>query len=478
MTDRALLTSKLTPGLITLAGGLAFMALFFILLPHPAMIAPDSQGYLTWDISRTPGYPALLWLLQRLDPTLSALPFAQMGLFAVSAAVMIHLCHQARPAALGWSLCGLLVVANPFLWRYAMQMMTESPYISLTMLGFGCAVASLGKETPSWRMAGLAGLCIGLAILVRPTGYACWIALAFVPLAWPRRRLLGWLAFLGPVAVLIGGVSLWNGLHRGYYATQAFGGINLLGHVAFFVGPHPDQPAALQPLAAEIAADLAPAAQQIRGQTDPIRHYWMTAYGFNIALWDRMAPMLARRAPADISTDMQRQLWINDAAWSLSKSAIRAEPGEYVKQVLINFAAAWVIPAAASNAEIESVKTYLCEPAFQNFYCGSPELDSVGARGIPAAAATLKTILLGSAMLASLAVLGLYLLRRDGGGPLLGLLALASLFINGNHGLTALVEAALPRYSMAAWPFLCVMLAGLSIWLYKSGRGFLTRARF
>lgn len=154
----------------------------------------------------TPGYPAILAVALRLEgdsPRTTRLLQLRFGVLIVLLTFLLARALFGVPVAL---IAAALVAVNPFLVFISGYGLTENPY-TLFVLTALCLVTAK-RMTPAWRLC-VAGVALGLATLVRPTGFAMalWIAAALAVVAhglWPRARAallvfgVTWVAFVLP----------------------------------------------------------------------------------------------------------------------------------------------------------------------------------------------------------------------------------------------------------------------------------------
>ena len=447
------------------------MAAFMATLSRPDLLTFDSGSYLDWSPSRTFAYPALLWLIGRIDPSHSLVPYVQMALLVASAALMVAACHALRPAGVVWALAGMAILANPFIWRYAMQILAESLYISLCMLFVAAAALALRARPHGLAWLGPVGVVLGLVVLTRPDGYSLLAASAIGVVLWRPNWARAGAALVGPALACLLLASLVNWVARGTFATQISGGYNLVGNVAFLI--RPDLPGADTNGAARIAARLQAVSARLPPRTiaGARDHYWMTYFGYNPALHGTILPILVEEAGGDASargealSDPAIAKRVNALAWDISRSVLLRDPTAFGWHVAVHFAALWTFPSIGTAAEDRRVRGLVCAPALREAlgrgFCLSDSMHAL--RMIwPRGAVVAKDLVLVSLMGLSFALIpAVFLGQRT--SPVLALAGLAALSINAHHLLVALVEVGLERYALATWPFLAVMVAAAAL---------------
>lgn len=445
---------------LTLVIGVAFMALFTALLARPEFHTADSPGYLNWSILRTPGYPLVLSLVRMVDPTLGVLPYLQMAVFVISTAVLMQACHRVRPAAWLWTATGAAIVANPFLWRYAWTIMTDSLYSSSCMVFLACMAMALRPSPDRVRWLGLSGAVLGIAIMLRPSAYALLAASVVGVLLWLRPRIKLAAVLVAPALACVLLASAWNWSARGFFGTQVFAGYSLMGQAAFLVRPHEGDPHAA--LTARIVAELKPVADRLpQPFTQWSNYYWLVSEGYNHALWQIIVPDLdaevtrASAASGEELSENGKIQRINALAHDIALSAIRRDPVGYAWQAAVNFVGLWLLPAISSAEESQRVAALLCAPKSAGFFfCSDHRFQAriIVGKGVE----TAKEIALLLLMVLALSMpLAAVIFGQKYSLLILG--AVAALCIDANHALVALTVPGIPRYAIEMWPLLCVM---------------------
>lgn len=285
--------------LIVALSGVALMCgLTFVATP-PSMMDPDSPSYLSWSAIRTPGYPAFLSVVRIFDPELGHLPYFQMALLVAAGAFLAQAAARLGGPWWIWLLMGAGILGNPFIWRYAWKIVTDSLFITIVMVFLGCIAMALRRRPAglSWLFA--ASVILGAAILVRPVGYALLGVAPLIGLVWHGRRWAAVGAATLPAIAMLLAVSSWNLVNKGYFATQLFD-------------------------------------------------------GYNLGKYDHTLPATS---PVDLSMDVTTSSPVavakqnNARVWSIVVATIRHHPTDYIYHVLTNFAALWTLPDV-SSAEV------------------------------------------------------------------------------------------------------------------------------
>ena len=284
--------------IVALTGVALMCGLTFVATP-PSMMDPDSPSYLSWSAIRTPGYPAFLSVVRIFDPELGNLPYFQMALLVAAGAFLAQAAARLGGPWWIWLLMGAGILGNPFIWRYAWKIVTDSLFITLVMVFLGCIAMALRRRPAglSWLFA--ASVILGAAILVRPVGYALLGVAPLIGLVWHGRRWAAVGAATLPAIAMLLAVSSWNLVNKGYFATQLFDG--------YYIGKYDYTLPAISPV------DLS----------------------------------------MDVTTSSPVAVAKQNNAWARSKvvAIIRQHPTDYIYHVLTNFAALWTLPDV-SSAEV------------------------------------------------------------------------------------------------------------------------------
>ena len=449
--------------LITLLAGAVASAL--VLAAGAPLMQSDSAGYINWLPERTPGYPLFLAAIAWITPDYRALPLAQSALFVAATAFFCDALAVALRSRLAGIAVALAILGNPFLMRAMGIIMSEALYLTLVLAHFGCVLRSL--EDRRWRWAGLAGATLGLAILVRPVGYALLFGAPWLVLAWREARLARTALFGAAIAVLVLGASTGNLVFRGYFATQAFGGINLILHVATLAPPELE---GFDPAVTRATYDgLAPVRELENRTTGWERRtiVWMLTYNLK---WSILAPAQAAAAAGEAvwrtASPHWRPIAVNALATDFAKKAVRADFRGYCDIVAHQLYGLWFYAALTDRATADAVADLIKD---------RPGWDRAGfidanLKIVPAPVYWAKLALFGALLLIMLGAAAAPLLGRPLGA--LGYFAATSFCY---CGVVALVEAGLPRYSMMIWPAQCAVAAATLLYLAARWRAWRRR---
>ncbi len=399
--------------------------------------------YVEWQSIRTPGYPAFLSLVGLATPSFEALRPLQAAILVLGTsfigAAMARLMEQRWiPIAFGCA-----VYATYMLWKWTAQMYPEALFVPLTLAFLGASALALVTRWPAWVL--VAGTALGCAILVRPVGYAFVPALVFLGLAlWRHQGFRTPLYLAAPCFGILLATSVANGLARGYYATQEFGGINLLGQVAPLIPPEGFGDG----LSAQMGAAVAPYhAATKRAEGDVL--FWVTRQGYNPAIWGILVPISK-------AVDSEEGLSVNQEAWRVGLRAIRFDPPGYAAI----FTAHWYgmrtwrwISTAERSAESARVVTSGELAEFLGRYAKLSNL-----KLLPPALYHLK-LLLAAVVFLICTWLPVHALLRRLDDPVLNFAATSALCVHGYNFLIAAVEVAENRYAIAILPVAYLAIA-------------------
>ena len=300
----------------------------------------DSFSYLQGSVTRTVGYPLFLQAILAVFGDVRWVVPIQLNMLLASIVLM----GWAMGSLFRSRLIGLLVILSLFvttpLLLASCQILSEALYIPLICLHVAAAFMLFRTKS---RYASLwTGLTMGLAIAVRPAGYAL---LAGVPilllLLRDRWRQIGGFLLGGLGLTLIIAVAVQYERH-GLWGTQAFGGFSLIGHVAPIITDDLDTD--YPDLTRKIARRIGPFIQDLPKSSSLEEHWRKTSAMIGIVEFPHIIPEIAeyvRQTEPELG-DQERIIRINDIAMSISKSAIRIRPLWYTRHVLAHYYGLWI----------------------------------------------------------------------------------------------------------------------------------------
>ena len=290
-------------------------------------VFPDSEGYQMlaqlladanlsgYDGTRSPGYPILLTLLGNNPALLIAL---QM-LVGIGGSVLVfknlRLLKFSAVTALiiSLSLDSLLHVVF-----YETCILTESVTLFLMMLIFNILLNNYFEEKPVW-VEFLTGLLLAYLVMVKPfyiflpfTIYGFYILKNFYPKAFLNSKIV---IVVIPMTAFLSW-SYVNKMNTGYFVPTTFYGFNLAQNCVHFAEKAPKKYAFISDI-------------YVRHREKTIREGGDVA----MSIWSAY-PELQEKTKlsiADLSFELQ----------SFSKAAIKNNPGDYLKQVVVSWSDFW-----------------------------------------------------------------------------------------------------------------------------------------
>ena len=425
---------------------------FQLLRPAPAeLMQADSGSYLGFSAIRTAGYPLFLGLVEHLPGGLLGLPCLQLGFYGVTAWLLTVCFKRVSGSNLGGGLLLVLLLANGQVTRLSFMIMTESLFLSCLMLllALFCRLVQM----PRWPTLALASLVAGLAVLIRPAGYALLVALPMVSW-WSWRGALplkqAALAVVAPCLVVLGlGMAAYHAEH-GLWRTQSFVGSNLFGKAGAVVNVTREgaEPETIRWIAATVAPDRAVID---RAPTEFDRFRLLVPY-YDVWRWHTLDQAL----PARTGTSRDDPVALDRTMFRLSLAVIASAPAAYLGDVALNYAALWWLPDAMTHRQLANFRALTASlgplPDLGRYPAWHREHSDVGIwmlHGFMMAA--LASSLWWAWRLAASAV------TRAPVSPLERLGFVTGLLVQVSFLLTAVLQAGIPRYVWAMWPAIAVL---------------------
>ena len=413
------------------------------------MMQPDSVSYLEANIARTPAYPLILRVVQRLPGGLARLgPLQYLALLSAGLALAYRFAIVFGQPLLA-ALLAASILLNPLVVSYCFAVLPEAAFMALLMihLSFVLALAYGWQRTAAVG----AGATAAMLALTKPSGYAAVAGLGV--LAFVHRdewRRLAWLVI--PAAVLLLAFSAGNYLTRGLFATQAQGGYSRAAYVAHLLDeatptPYPD-------LARRIAARTSAARHELAEVPTLEAFYLLGANEYHVVesiVHDEIMAEIGRRHGITVTdakmfpSDTTVARLLNEMAGTLADAAIRWRPREYGRQIVANVYGLWWLPQVRSRAGAIAI-----EQELHAELAHSPALDRspIAFRVLPLPAYVAVRLWLGAVVMCGLAGL-VRVWSRD---RLLGTVGYVAVLLHGYFLLISLAQPGLPRYALAMWP--------------------------
>ncbi|MBV8777904.1 MAG: hypothetical protein JO258_11980, partial [Alphaproteobacteria bacterium] len=338
---------------MALAAALA-VAVQLVPAPQIDLMQRDSQGYLDFSPTRTAGYPLFLRAVEHLPGGLAALPLLQLSLYGLAALLLAAEFRRLTQSKLAGGALLVLLLGNTQVTRLSFMIMTEALFLAFLMLLLA-ALCRLARS-PRWQMLAVASLIAGVAVLVRPAGYALLLSLPGAAwwsgrggFPWPRALFA---AALPCLAVLAMGMVAYHAVH-GLWRTQSFLGSNLFGKAAAVIDTSPAGQQA--PDIGWMAACVAPDRAVIDRAPSWVDRFRLLGPYYDIWRWDT----LYRQLPARTGIAAGDAPALDAAMLRLSLRAIGAAPAAYAAEVARTYGAMWWLPDAMTGAELARFRALL-----------------------------------------------------------------------------------------------------------------------
>ncbi len=421
----------------------------------------DSESYLLFESHRTIGYPLFLWLVHVTDAEWGFLFAAQTLFLLAGLAALAHCLGRTLADPLAAVVALALLAGNASLAGFAGYMLAETPFAALLAFHLA-AIATLSRRF-TWRAAVTAGLTLGLAILMRPAGYAFLGALPGLFLLLATRRIAGTLAIMAMAALPLLGASAVNQARFGFFGTQDIGGYSLLGYTAHLIAP--GMASEFGDLPARIAEKAAPFRAEIDAAAFPHGAWRAAMNAYNPQLYTAVLPEIGAwiaRQPERVRPDMAY------VAGALAREAIRHDPRGYVRQAGANYYGLWLLsflpqgPVAARLAACAAAPEPGAPPLAEAKRMAAIE---AGSRVTPvdlfwAGATLVQFPALAIAFAACWLAIPLWFASAKR-GPAWRFAIYAALGVNAYFLGFATTQVALPRYSVVVEPWLIALLIAL-----------------
>jgi hypothetical protein len=343
--------------------GVLCLAFFFIAYHHAPpepFISGDSPGYIDFSSQRTAGYPVFLRFISWADGGLAiASPLQLAMLCAGTALFAIGLCHLLGSF---WSgLLGIvLVLGNYEIVKYSFWILTDGPFISLTLAMLGSV--ALWLATKKGAALASASVFFAAATTVRPDGIVLLPMLVIIYVAmWPAyrqpARALALLALPAAGVFALNAIA-YHSYHKSWQPNSVLG-INLLGKAARLAdGSEASDHKEWIANAVAIVSPLQP--RFAIGET------WMDRALISAPVYDGI------RHALDLFPGEKQLLSKEDlgdgahadrAMIGLAIDIIRAHELAYLHIVAENYAATWYIPQLLSRSDAKRLRDGIDEKA-------------------------------------------------------------------------------------------------------------------
>ena len=320
----------------------------YILMPTE-LIQPDSQGYISFDSSRTLGYPIFLWCIHSIFKTYAVVPVFQLFIYAVASyKLATSVKNISRNAVIPFLLLALLWL-NPGWTKCHFQIMTES--VSVSLLCFFVASLIKAHLTGSYRSLLYAGIFFALGIAIRP------INLHYLPVFigafyffYKKNPNVSWKNIGIAITVPIALYALNSGANSYVYKDArgpSFFAYNFLGKVGFFATP--DVPST-EPQFIKQLSERTHEFREMINQNESIQNYYqLTACYSDIIRYGILGKI-------ELSPEQ-----FNDKSFYTKRAVeiIKHYPWLYAKDVAIQFAALWLLLDVKMPSEKLSINSLI-----------------------------------------------------------------------------------------------------------------------
>ncbi len=442
-----------------LLGGLTILmgSFYLFLFSNTPLLQPDSSSYIKFSPIRPIGYPLFLWTIKTLTGSYKIVPFFQLSFyFAATFYGALNFYKLSKSLLLTVGLL-LGISLNIGFIKLFSSLLTD-------VLGGGFLLLFLGTLFSFIHQAQLKKIYViwsllGAACLIRPVFY-CLIGV--MPLLyfmnWPffRENLLRRSLFPLSVFLLILSLgSLGQYMNHGFFKSESFLGNNLVGKIGLIVDPSiPSKTPLLMHTFGEKSATI----QKILNKA-PTLHF---RYLLSVPYYDTVRfSLLPTFLPS-----LENQEDVDSFSKSLAFEVIKARPGEYAKDVLMNYCALWQLWDFYSFEERKELETLLYtfsseEPLKAMYGRSSIRAEANQKFGNPLIVKSVRGVLAVVFILSLLFPLSFLVLwiKRQSFSPMTLGGALTGVTLQSGYILTSLLQAGIARYALLFWPCVITLLA-------------------
>ncbi len=435
-------------------------------LLYPAQIAllmPDSTSYIDFQDYRGAGYPAFLSFLRFLGISIEQTPIVQTVLFFICLAFLGSSFNQ-RFRSAGLSIALLIGIGlNPAIARFNYSIITESLYFSSLFIFLGLTLRVCYLRTSRGRVKRplnyvLIGVFFAWLILIKPVSWS----LIAVPILiiWQhlslRENTFRAISFivLGFACMHIAGTAYRYAVHEQFSGSSFFGN-QLIGKLAFTEFDSEQTP---YPEAGKLWLNTMQASHQARKKLDTHNERFLYALNtYDFLRFDHMPEIVKAMNTQDT----------NSAQKDLALAVLKQNPQSYAYDVGLNFFNLWAIGELQNkafsikyNQKLDNIVAEFKDKIPKPYYLNEDgSLQVLVLKPLLAIIAILNIIII---------LIGIFnALRLKATSTEFNQLFIMACTANAYFLLTALLQAALTRYAIVAWPMHLILLFGIAAILSK-----------
>ena len=437
------------------------MCCFWLLFPVDIQLyMPDTNSYLRFDSYRGAGYPIFLGLLKSLNMPLEYTPIVQTILFY---GCLYFLCVRFSKfySSFVFSLALMIGIGmNPAIVRYCFTLITESLFFSSLFILLGILFSRPDKSGNIILF--LIGICISWLILIKPVSWSfiCIpVLLIWQAFVQKNKALLKSALFILGFLIIFSAGSLYRYNTHQQWAAGSFLGNQLIGKLAFSKFEPSQTP---YPKAAEHWLILMQPIHQARNNflTEDYQRFLFALNMYDYLRFSKMPEIIALMNIEPIEEGA--------ALTKMAFSIIEQNPTSYLYDVYLNFYNLWSIGELQShknsvlyNKQLNALKEVLGPNKPTPYYLNEHN--------------SIKPIIVKPFLFIAFALnIGIilfclvnYIFRLKGIPNPLNVLFILSCSTHAYFLLTALLQAALTRYAVVAWPIHVIIVLACCILLFN-----------
>ena len=423
-----------------------------------ALWGGDTDAYVGFHPLRSAAYPLFLELTRTLFGAFGAAAALQLLLAAAAYSFLAWSIHRAFAAPRLALLVALALFGNWEMATYHPRLYTESCFLSVLCMMLGAMARVVQRPAAGW--AAVSALACGVAVALRPAAASLLLAwpilLWFV---WPRCTARRRLALAAAIAVPLMACSVAEGMawraRHGAGERPTLVDLHLFSKALIMDGVELEPEDELARFVIQLREKLAPAREFVAGAPDwQVRTLLRSYYEMRLHRIPSHEAVVAAEVEAEAA---RRGVSEFELQGEVGRRVVTAAPAAWLANAFDYYLAQWWIPRVLAPEPARRYAEYVGRVG------GVPliEIDDIGPYPY---LAPLTRLVMGGALLASLAAIVLAVgQRRRGLEPdaRLALAAVCGLLTHGHYALVAAAGVALSRYSLAMWP--CLALCSLLV---------------